>query len=187
VARNLLQYSSAMTVLDDAIVLTKSKPRAEFARLLEGALAWRHEERTSCYVEALRVGAADGVNLGLLIRAVPMSPWYHSLTSPSVIIYVGDPARQQLPPEQFVGRLFGLTPSEALLATLLASGLSLVEAAQKLNLSEGSVRTCSKRIYAKTGVNRQASLVRLILKSVALLAGTDLRRDAEHCAFAKKM
>lgn len=187
VARDLLTRTAAIAIVDDSIVPTKSKPRAEFARMVEGALAWREREQGSAYVEALRVNEPDGVNLGVLVRGVPVSPWYHGVSSPSVMVYLSDSTQPQLPPEQFVGRLFGLTPSEALLATLLASGLSLAEAANRLKLSEGSVRTCSKRIYAKTGVNRQASLVRLILKSVALLAGTDLRQHNRNSTQSGKM
>jgi DNA-binding CsgD family transcriptional regulator len=69
-----------------------------------------------------------------------------------------------------IARLFGLTSAEARLAALLADGMSLAEAAAALAISEGSARTYSKRIFAKTGVSRQAELVRLVLKSVAALA-----------------
>ena len=70
-----------------------------------------------------------------------------------------------------MAELFGLTESEALLATLLANGYTLGEAAAKLRLTESSVRTYSKKIFSKTGAKRQAELVRLILKTVSLLGG----------------
>jgi DNA-binding CsgD family transcriptional regulator len=46
----------------------------------------------------------------------------------------------------------------------------LAQAARVLHLSEQTARTYSKLIFAKTGTNRQADLVRLILTSVAHLA-----------------
>lgn len=44
-----------------------------------------------------------------------------------------------------------------------------MEAAQTLGLAENTVRSYLKSIFGKTGVNRQAELVRLILQSVAVL------------------
>ena len=49
------------------------------------------------------------------------------------------------------------------------TGLSLAEAAEKLELTENTVRSYCKTILSKTGVSRQADLVRLILRSVAVL------------------
>ena len=71
--------------------------------------------------------------------------------------------------ERLVTQLFDLTPSEAHLATLLATGSSLSEAADKLGLTENTVRTYCKTILNKVGVRRQTELVRLILRSVAVL------------------
>ena len=87
-----------------------------------------------------------------------------------MIVYVGDPVQQKLVPERIVAQLFGLTPTEAFLAVLLANGYTLAGAAEKLDVTESTVRSYAKRIFAKTGVSRQADLVRLILKSVALLS-----------------
>jgi DNA-binding NarL/FixJ family response regulator len=116
---------------------------------------------------------STGARLSLLVRPAPLSDWYQTEAGPSVIVYLGDEEHQQQAPEQFVARLFGLTKSEAALATQLANGFSLTEAADKLGLTESSVRTYSKKIFSKLGVSRQAELVRLILQSIALLAGPD--------------
>ena len=86
-----------------------------------------------------------------------------------MIIYLTDPTSHQQAPQQLVSQLFGLTKAEARLATLLADGLSVAEAAETMHVSEGSARSYCKRIYAKTGLKRQAELVRLVLKSVASL------------------
>jgi DNA-binding CsgD family transcriptional regulator len=66
--------------------------------------------------------------------------------------------------------LFELTPAEANLALLLARGLTLAEVSEAQNISPHTARAQLKSIFAKTGVSRQAELVRLILKSVASLA-----------------
>jgi DNA-binding CsgD family transcriptional regulator len=66
--------------------------------------------------------------------------------------------------------LWSLSPSEARLTVTLANGASLTEAAAKLGLTTETVRNYSKRIYAKTGANGLADLVRMALSSVATLA-----------------
>ncbi|MCL2713451.1 MAG: LuxR C-terminal-related transcriptional regulator [Alphaproteobacteria bacterium] len=68
-----------------------------------------------------------------------------------------------------IGRIFGLTPAEARLAALLAQGLSLEAAAEKLGVKIQTVRNQLKAIFAKTDTNRQAQLV-------SLLAGFSLSR-----------
>ena len=55
-----------------------------------------------------------------------------------------------------------------LLAILLSEGATLREAAKELGITENSARTYSKRIFMKAGVGRQADLIRLILRSVAM-------------------
>ena len=70
---------------------------------------------------------------------------------------------------QILGELFDLTPAEANLATLLARGLSLAQVSSAQTISQHTARAQLKSIFAKTGVSRQAELVRLVLKSVASL------------------
>jgi DNA-binding CsgD family transcriptional regulator len=63
-----------------------------------------------------------------------------------------------------VERLFGLTPAEARVAALIGSGLSPRQAAEKLGISEGNVRTTLKHVFTKVGVSRQSELAVLLTK-----------------------
>ena len=78
-------------------------------------------------------------------------------------LFVGDPKLGSGDPFGNLRRLYGLTASEAHLATLLVGDLTLIEAAQQLGITENTARSVLKRILAKTGTRRQASLVRLLL------------------------
>jgi DNA-binding CsgD family transcriptional regulator/PAS domain-containing protein len=169
-AQLLLQQSASVTIVNGRVTPARPAYRAEPQR---PSTKRRLREATRRDVRrAMRIDCASGSRLGLLIRAAPASDWYRCSLSPSVIIHVlGDLERPQLAPEHVVAELFGLTDSEALLATLLANGYTLGEAAVRLDLTESSVRTYSKKIFAKTGAKRQAELVRLILKTVSLLGG----------------
>lgn len=66
--------------------------------------------------------------------------------------------------EQLLIDLFHLTITEALMSAYLADGLSLIEAARCLKVTEASARTYTKRIYEKTDVHSQSQLVALICK-----------------------
>lgn len=120
-------------------------------------------------VRSLSVARVDKLPLGFLLRPLSAASHYDSSHRLSAIIYVTDPSASGLIAQDVLAQLFGLTPTEARLAKLLTDGLSLAEAARALEVSEGTVRGYSKQIFAKTGVNRQAELVRLLLNSVAFL------------------
>jgi DNA-binding CsgD family transcriptional regulator len=54
----------------------------------------------------------------------------------------------------------------------MASGNSLDEAAEKMNVTVSTARTYLKQVFSKTGTGRQAELMRLILTSPALIRTT---------------
>ncbi len=65
--------------------------------------------------------------------------------------------------------LFGLSPAEARLASLLVAGKSLENAAKELNISRHTARAQLKSIFARTGTNRQPDLVQRVLTSPAMI------------------
>ena len=60
--------------------------------------------------------------------------------------------------------LLGLTLNEARIASLVGSGLQPRGTAELLGISEETARTVLKRVFAKTGVSRQAELVALLAR-----------------------
>ncbi|WP_353183122.1 helix-turn-helix transcriptional regulator [Bosea sp. (in: a-proteobacteria)] len=60
-------------------------------------------------------------------------------------------------------RRFGLTRAEARVAAGISKGLTLAMIAGQAGISQETVRVQLKAVYAKTGVNSQAALVRLAL------------------------
>lgn len=89
-------------------------------------------------------------------------------------LFIGDPKQRSGDPTEKMDRLYGLTPSEAKLAWLLVGDFPLAEAATQLGITRSTARTVLKRILAKTGARRQASLVRLLLSGPG-----QLRDDAQ--------
>jgi DNA-binding CsgD family transcriptional regulator len=78
------------------------------------------------------------------------------------VIVLVDPEKGQHPPEALLRSLFGLTPAEARLATLLGGGHSLTVAAERIGVAKATARTQLKAIFEKTQARRQAELVALL-------------------------
>lgn len=97
-----------------------------------------------------------------LPRDLSERPWEQSLPGSCVAVFVSVHGGQRLPWDR-VAAMHGLTRAEARLASLLAEGISLEEAAEALLVSIQTVRSQLKLVFAKTGVTRQAELVALIL------------------------
>jgi len=72
------------------------------------------------------------------------------------------------PREAQLRTLFGLTPAEARLAQLLASGDTLEEVAEKLGIKLTTARSQLAVIFSKTEIRRQTKLV-VILSRIAHL------------------
>ena len=88
----------------------------------------------------------------------------------SAIVVMRDPERRASVSAYVVGQLFGLTPAEATLATLIAQGADLDEAAAELGIRRNTARSQLQSIFMKTNAKRQSELVRMILSSVATLS-----------------
>lgn len=153
----------------DRPYLADCSANREFQEIIAAARSASRERGMMPFVQAMQIENGGRSHLGVLVRSIEQYSPYVADNGPAIIVYISGVTAQR-PMERLVSQLFDLTPSEAHLATLLATGFSLVEAAQKLELTESTVRTYCKSILGKMGVSRQADLVRLVLRSVAVLA-----------------
>jgi DNA-binding CsgD family transcriptional regulator len=76
---------------------------------------------------------------------------------------LAETSNASVPGADLLRLLFDLTPAEARLTRLLVEGNTLAAAARQLKVTEGTARTHLRGVFAKTGVERQAGLVRLLL------------------------
>jgi DNA-binding CsgD family transcriptional regulator len=82
---------------------------------------------------------------------------------PRCMLLVFDPHRSNAPSRRIVKEALRLTAAEAALACELFSGVSLRQAAQRLQLSVNTCKTQLKSIYAKTGCRSHVDLARALL------------------------
>ena len=112
---------------------------------------------------SLKLEAADGGH-PLLVTLSPARPERLSRFDgePSVLLAIADPAGGAPQPDGALRLLYDLTAAEARLAGAIFQGDSLKEAATRFGLSQHTVHNQLARVFAKTGVGRQAELVRLM-------------------------
>ncbi len=141
--------------------------RADVAQALATACA-ELSNGTSDVRRLIRLDTKHGLNMLLRPSDLDLGKF---VLHPSVIgtLKIGD---RDLPvgAAKLLSDLYGLSYNEASLAFGLATGESISAAGRRLHLTPETARIYSKRVYAKTGANGQADLVRLILVSLAPFA-----------------
>lgn len=145
-------------------------PTQALRALLERTMAGARPPPQDCRLRVPRPSGLPDYVLELAPAADSVRRFAQSLTRGArALLTIVDPARALFTqPEQAMERLrwqFGFTPAEARLAVQLANGRTLAEAAGQLDITEGTARFMSKRLFAKTGTNSQARLVALLLKT----------------------
>lgn len=168
-AATLLEQGDALQLRNQHLHIEGRDINRELQDGLAAIISAQQHGETSM-VRALRVPRPGGrADLGLVIRPVPAKQWSEGQSSPCAAIFISDPDLRESTSQQILGELFELTPAESNLAILLARGLSLAQSSQAQSISQHTARAQLKSIFSKTGVTRQAELVRLVLKSVASL------------------
>jgi DNA-binding CsgD family transcriptional regulator len=78
-----------------------------------------------------------------------------------VLAQIGDTVR---PGGALLMSLFGLTPAEARLASIVGGGVDPARAAEEIGISRVTARNQLRAIFAKTGTHRQSELVALLCR-----------------------
>lgn len=101
------------------------------------------------------------------IHTLHVMPLSHGDLRPKLIpgaaaaIFVSSAASHHNLVRDVLQSLFALTPAEVRVFELVADGATTQEAADGLGVARSTVRTHLLRVFAKTGVNRQADLIRM--------------------------
>lgn len=124
--------------------------REALLRLADAAREGREESL------AVTLGAGEG-RLALLFSCPEPDE------EPAVLAYLTDPQQRVPLSPDWLGALFALTPTEAQVAGHLAQGRRPDEVAAQMGVSPTTVAFHLRNIFGKTGANRQADLVALLL------------------------
>jgi DNA-binding CsgD family transcriptional regulator/PAS domain-containing protein len=123
-----------------------------------------------CGGGALKISRPSGCS-PLEARVIPLPAGASELGAAdgSALVFVRDPERACLLDPETLHGLYGFTPAELRVATLVAEGHSAPGIARALGVSVETVRTHQKRLYEKTGARGRSQLVRMLSGSLASL------------------
>lgn len=170
VAKQLFEQKDGINLVDSKLLFHSRDDSSVLQSIIKEALDAQQDNQLGM-VKACRLPRPSGrPDLGVVVRPVPTSTWSEGQSSPTIALFISDPEQEFSTSQQALAELFNLTKAESALALLLTRGLTLAEASEQLFISQHTARAQLKSIFAKTGVTRQAELIRLIVKSVADLA-----------------
>jgi len=161
--RELLGRRDGLTLGPDGRLNTEDRSTNEQIHALLQALA----ERSSHAGGAWTAGR-ESIDEPLHLVLSPLRQGHSSSAVAALLVH--DPTRPCSAPESLLQRVHGLTPAEASLASVMMQGCPVEEAADRLGVSVNTAKTHLKRVFAKTGVTRQAELVYLLLTGPALFS-----------------
>jgi DNA-binding CsgD family transcriptional regulator/PAS domain-containing protein len=172
-ARDILHRQDGIALANDSLALTHSADAQRLRDAISRAVAVGRAAKPGI-VEVLRARRPSGAgHYGIMVRPAAGSVEAEATTvSPAVAVFISvEEGPQTPPPVETIRKLFELTHKEAQLALCLANGRSLQEAANDLGITLNTARAHLRSTFSKTGIDRQARLVRAILRSVAQLGG----------------
>jgi DNA-binding CsgD family transcriptional regulator len=145
------------------LVARRPIDNAGLQRLIAGAVETAHGRGGDGGGSMALAKRAGPRPYAVLVAPVPERAALLSLSGPAAVVLLTDPDHAPETPPQLLRRVYGLTRKEAQLALALAGGANLADAAEGLRIAEGTARRHLAAIFARTGIHRQAELVRLIL------------------------
>lgn len=160
--RQILSVGDALTLRSGKVSACRQLDAETLHNLIAGAARTTHGEALDAG-GTLSVSRPSGLPLSVLVSPVRAPAEIVDHQRIAAAIFISDPESVVDTNEERLVRLYGLTKSESRLAAKIAQGRSLEQAAAMLNITTETARSYLKRILSKTGVKRQAELVRLLL------------------------
>src|SRR5262249_47054328 len=101
----------------------------------------------------------------------PLAPERYLVPAARVVValFFNDPEDPLVVAPERLQKLYGLTPAESELASLLVEGHSLVQAAQLRSVRYGTANNRLDSIFRKIGCSSQSGVIRMIVTGPALL------------------
>lgn len=165
-AEALLRAEDGLRLRGGRLMVTDAACRARLAaRLAAQASPWH----TPSPEDALEIPRTQAGPLRAQLLAMPaqagelqvQAGWLPQ-APPAVLMILEDPDAIHLQRKHALQQRFQLTPAEAELALQIRHGDGRAAAARRLGISAGTARIHLQRVFDKTGVHRQAELVRLL-------------------------
>lgn len=153
-----------LNIVHDRLVLANTSTSADAVAAIRQALDGRSETIVWDAKPVLVHRQSPKRPLVLHVLPLPASkhPENQFLVNARAIILLSDPVASDLADPALIRDVLGVTLGEARIASLIGSGISPKEAAERLGIAEETARSVLKRVFSKAGVSRQSELAALI-------------------------
>lgn len=168
-ARQMGRKGWPIVLSNGRLTATYDKANAE----LQDAIAWATRRRYDAGGPQFEIGlnaAADPPALAHILPVGDTASRSPFAAGGCAAVFVTTAQMDRAVPVASIAASFGLTPAESALFGQLASGRSLGDSAEALNIALTTAKTHLAHIFAKTGVSRQSELIRLALTLAPKLA-----------------
>jgi DNA-binding CsgD family transcriptional regulator/PAS domain-containing protein len=168
-AKRLMKRGRGFKIIDNRLIPLDPDAAAEFESCFGAAL----ENSNVFSTETLSIALPDELG-GLVATLLPLGNGKRKFltagaTSSGFAVFVQDPMTAPLNPGEGFAKLYGLTPAELRILMAIAVGNGPQEAAKILGISLSTVKSHLQHIFNKTGTNRQADLMQLLMRNAAPL------------------
>ena len=162
-ARKIVEAGDGLKLERGVLVALDTRAEVQLQQMIFGAAALE-SGRLLQYGGALSLPRPEGRRpLSAMVAPTGVTGIFPASRSARVVVLIEEPARRATEPLAAFAKDHKLSPAEAGLAARLVGGMSLRQAAAALGISANTVRSHLKRVFVKTGVRRQAELVRRVL------------------------
>jgi DNA-binding CsgD family transcriptional regulator/PAS domain-containing protein len=161
-AERQIKTGSAIRIVNNRISPTDAAARAALSKAIDEA----SRDDTDTDASECSMAIPDSNGTGYIATLLPVERGQRrGILAPfaaSVAVFTKDSVQAPLMPGEAFARLYKLTDGELRVLLALAQGLGAIEVADMLGISEPTVRSHLKHIFAKTDAPRQADLLRLL-------------------------
>jgi DNA-binding CsgD family transcriptional regulator len=159
-------HAAAALVEEDDLVIRNERLRVRDSRTdqkLQAALRWAGGKDSSLFPEHAALPIVLEAGEGIATKV-----WWVVAESGTIVFSLGERGLNERRLDT-AAAVFGLSPAQKQLATLVADGQSLAEIAEAMKITPATARTHLNRVYEKVGVRTQPALVRVLLSAISPL------------------
>jgi pimeloyl-ACP methyl ester carboxylesterase/DNA-binding NarL/FixJ family response regulator len=178
-ARDLIAANNLLQIRDGRLLVNESKD-AIFLRQVVKKLS--NPAAIFSASEAVTLSGTNSSHESLMLIISPCQA--NSLSDHNhVTLFISSKEEQAITLPVTVKHHYDLSGREFMLAGMMVRGFTIKEAAEKSQLTEHTIRTQLKAVFAKTNTSRQAELIALLLGGVGTQLGYGLLTENRnpHC------
>lgn len=160
-ARRIAERHDGLLLTRERLSAVGTPDRRRLDRLIVDALNLARGAASAGGGGMTVASAEGGLPIHLLVTPL-VGAAAEALACQGVAVFIRDPDARHGTDDAALRQLFDLTPAEARVAALIASGAGVAATASAMGIGQTTVKTHLARIFGKTGVRRQSELAALV-------------------------